>query len=115
MEDKAGNIKRKFLTDKYVKPYLYLSLPLWVVETGATGWLLADGSAFCVMFAAACCLIILPLALLWHRLFSRWYPGMFSRVAGHVWLVCVALGVSAVWMAIGWEWCLPFTVGKVCW
>lgn len=102
-ERKSGKAGRKFLVGKYVKPYLRLSLPLWAVETGALGWLLAAGSAFCVMLAAACCLVVLPLAVLWHRLFSRWYPGMFHLVAGHVWLVCVTLGVSSAWLVVGWE------------
>lgn len=103
MEKETGKVSRKFLVGKYVRPYLGLSLPLWAVEVGALGLLMAYGSAFCVMLVGACCLVVLPLAVLWHRLFSRWYPGAFQLVAGHVWLVSVALGVSAVWLVIGWK------------
>lgn len=103
MEEKKGRINRKFLVGKYVKPYLCLTLPLWLLESGAMWWLLRDGSAFCTMLCGALCLVVLPLAVLWYRLFRQWYPGGFGQVSVHVWLVCVALGVSAAWLAVGLE------------
>ena len=111
MEKKTDKISHADLVQKYLKPYLRFSLPLCALETTALWLLLRCGSAFWSLMLGFLLLVVFPLLLLWHFLFSRWYPGRFLCVHVHVWLVCISQGLIAVWLVIGHQATAAFSAG----
>lgn len=111
MEKKTDKISHADLVQKYLKPYLRFSLPLCALETTALWLLLRCGSAFWSLMLGFLLLVVFPLLLLWHFLFSRWYPGRFLCVHVHVWLVCISQGLAAVWLVIGHQATAAFSAG----
>lgn len=111
MEKKTDKISHAALVQKYLKPYLRFSLPLCALETVTLWLLLSCGSAFWSLMLGFLLLVVFPLMLLWHFLFSRWYPGSFLYMHIHVWLVCICQGLVAVWLVIGQQVTAAFSAG----